>query len=626
MPYTQGMATACRICPRCLAEYDAAQTHCASDGRKLVETDPDWSPEIKRTIDDKVTLIGQLGSGGMGTVYRAIQHSMEREVAVKVLNPELCRDEEVSNRFIQEATAASHLMHPHVITLFDFGRSESGELYIIMELLKGHTLGETLSRTGRLSAGRALRIATQICAALKSAHDAGLVHRDLKPDNVFLCPGAGTEKDFVKVLDFGVAKILDARESMLVTQSGAVCGTPAYMSPEQVLGQGVDARTDLYALGLVLYEMLSGERPIVGDTPVSVMMAHVHDEAPKLREVMPEAGFPRQLELLLVRTLAKSPDDRPRNASQLKSLLIRAQDAVDTAPISETAHTLETPVSVPTLVGKAQPPNPPSAAAEPASAAVEPASAAAAPVSEEPPAVLSDAPPSRYRFLLFVAVVALLILGAFQLGQWLSDSSPEPPPEGSRADAGGSGPVVAPRPNEVPSAPAKVESGPSSTEPAERRPAEGESRPEVDRKPAPAAVAAEAQASSASAASPAPQPEIKGAAPTSPTPVEAVQPTGLGSVGTPPKVRTTRIVTVPAGAEVWEGKVRLGKTPLDLSLPKGDQVRRLQVRRKGYTTIPKPLRADTPDQVLVRMSRRKRPKKAKKTPAFVDKPGPHFAK
>jgi eukaryotic-like serine/threonine-protein kinase len=273
-------------------------------------------------------------------VYRAVQHSMEREVALKLLKRSLSDDRTIVRRFLQEAKGASKLNHPNVITLFDFGQTEDGELYIVMELLEGESLQDLLQREKRLSTSRTVAIMSQVCDALQAAHDAGVIHRDLKPDNVHVISGAGQMGEFIKVLDFGIAKVAAAQHTSQLTQTGSVCGTPAYMSPEQAMGQEIDSRSDVYATGILLYEMLSGQPPFVAETPVALMMAQVRDLPLPLSKTQPGLNIRPELDALLLETLAKKPEDRPQSAAILKDRLTRILDGpatirtIDTGPVS----------------------------------------------------------------------------------------------------------------------------------------------------------------------------------------------------------------------------------------------------------------------------------------------------
>ncbi len=279
----------------------------------------DTSDLIGRIFDSRYQITALVGRGGMGTVYKAVHVAMNQTVALKVLHREMSQDERQVQRFYQEARASSRLKHPNTIKVFDFGRSDEGHLYLAMEFLEGQTLTQLLRREGVLPVRRALNIVRQVAKALAEAHMNGLVHRDLKPDNIFITQIYG-EEDFVKVLDFGIAKFLQGHpESEALTQAGLVCGTPLYLSPEQALGRTLDGRSDLYSLGVILYEMLAGNPPFRAETPVALVMRHIHDAPPPLGG--PAGGIPDPVRALVFSLLDKDRDHRPASAEALIGLI-----------------------------------------------------------------------------------------------------------------------------------------------------------------------------------------------------------------------------------------------------------------------------------------------------------------
>lgn len=294
-------------------------------------------------MDGRFTIVRWLGSGGWGTVYAARQHSVDREVAIKVLHPQRQADPMHRKRFLREARAASRLKHANTITVHDYGHTEDGDAYIVMELLEGRSLAEAIEESAPMSPERAVGIALKVCESLIEAHEAGVVHRDLKPDNVFL--GVGDDIETVKVLDFGVASIREAQEEARLTQTGSAPGTPMYMSPEAAQGLGSDARTDLYSLGVILYEMLAGRAPFGEGTVVSVLLAHVQQEPPPLGE-----SVPPEIAAVVARLLAKRPDDRPSSAR-----VVRAELAAAIGSVVETADTMLAPTPFKTTPVEALP-------------------------------------------------------------------------------------------------------------------------------------------------------------------------------------------------------------------------------------------------------------------------------
>jgi eukaryotic-like serine/threonine-protein kinase len=270
-------------------------------------------PPIGRVLAGQFRIESLLGQGGMGSVYRGTQLSVNRAVAIKLITATSPDQEELVKRFRREAEATARLSHPNTVRLFDFGVSDTHELYMIMELLEGCDLAAHLQNCGSMPLTEALHVARQVLCALSEAHTLGIVHRDLKPGNVFLSRVQGGEI-FVKVMDFGIAGIEQARDTQRLTRTGAVIGTPAYMSPEQAQGRAVDTRSDLYSLGVMLFEMLTGRLPFEADTFVSLLLAHVTQPPPRLAEVVPDFPQLAAVQGLLDLLLAKTPEARPANA------------------------------------------------------------------------------------------------------------------------------------------------------------------------------------------------------------------------------------------------------------------------------------------------------------------------
>jgi eukaryotic-like serine/threonine-protein kinase len=275
-------------------------------------TPPPGDPYTGKVIGERYRLLDRIGEGGMGAVYRAEHTLMRKTVACKLLHGELGRLEDMVRRFEREAQSASRLSHPNIISVTDFGRAASGELYLVMEYVPGLCLADVIHEARYLPVPRALAITRQILSALAHAHAQGVVHRDLKPANVMLTPSAeGRDAETVKILDFGVAKMTQglAPGDRPLTQTAMVFGTPSYMSPEQATGQEVDPRTDLYACGVILYEMLTGRKPFVAKDLVKVLAMQVTARPPSFAEAAPEVQLPAALEAVVMRALEK---DRTR--------------------------------------------------------------------------------------------------------------------------------------------------------------------------------------------------------------------------------------------------------------------------------------------------------------------------
>lgn len=276
---------------------------------------------LGRTWAGRYEILEFVGRGGMGLVFKARQIQMDREVALKVVHRKLCTEQKQVQRFQQEARTSSKLNHPNSIRVYDYGATEDGRLFMAMEFLRGLTLGQLLLREGPQHPERVVHIARQMFKSLAEAHQLGLVHRDLKPENIFICDIYG-ETDFVKVLDFGIAKAIGPHaEGANLTQTGFICGTPRYLSPEQALGQDVDGRSDLYSVGVLMYEMLSGRPPFIGENPISIVMKHVHDDPPPLGGLERHGALGRKLTWLIDRLLEKNPARRATPADRIVAYL-----------------------------------------------------------------------------------------------------------------------------------------------------------------------------------------------------------------------------------------------------------------------------------------------------------------
>ncbi|MEE2757069.1 MAG: serine/threonine-protein kinase [Myxococcota bacterium] len=270
---------------------------------------------VGTTLGGRYQLNEVIGRGGMGTVYAAEQPSVGRTVAVKVLNQEFTENPMVVRRFHQEAQAASKLTHPNTISVYDFGETD-GSLYIVMEHLVGETLKSLLKRTGRLELNRTCLIMSQVLKSIAQAHEAGVVHRDLKPDNIFITR-IDDGSEFVKVLDFGVAKLRKADDSdTTLTQMGAVFGTPKYMAPEQTQNISVDGRADLYSVGILLYELLLGSVPFDGENPLAILMDHANRSPATFEDVDPEHGYHPAVQSVVMKALEKDRDSRYASARE----------------------------------------------------------------------------------------------------------------------------------------------------------------------------------------------------------------------------------------------------------------------------------------------------------------------
>ncbi|MCA1616052.1 MAG: protein kinase [Acidobacteria bacterium] len=311
-------------CPKCGRTFEDANTLCPSDGSVLARTK---DALVGRTLADKYRVEERISEGGMGTVYRGTHILMEKAVAIKVLHPSLAADEKIVARFTREARAASRISHPHALTVTDFGENEDGIVFLVMEYLRGQTLKQIVRAGGPMELERVVGIARQIAGALDAAHAEGVVHRDLKSDNIMLCDTGGTGGDWAKVLDFGIAKIQEPEggHDAELTAPNLIIGTPQYMSPEQCSNvSGIDYRSDIYSLGIILFEMLAGHVPFTGDSATGIMLKHVQEQPPSLlaeRDDVPEA-----VGAVIARALAKLPEHRQQSAGELSEALALAAE------------------------------------------------------------------------------------------------------------------------------------------------------------------------------------------------------------------------------------------------------------------------------------------------------------
>ena len=317
-----------RFCSNCglsFASFDTPTEHIESGAKTLPAADP----LIGHVLDGKYELLARLGEGGMGAVYRARRKMIGDEVAVKVLLQKYVAETAAVERFRREARAAAMLRHPNVVAIYDFGeaRGDDAPAYIVMELVEGHSLRDLLKREGKLKPERAVHLMRQICAGVGAAHRRGIWHRDLKPDNIIVAaPDEDNESETVKVVDFGIAKLRDFIGEFTLTQTGAVIGTPYYMSPEQCKGETLDARSDVYSLSAVLYEMLNGAPPFTARTSTGVVAKHLTETPPPLEK---DLKVPPALEAVIMKALAKDADARQQDASAFAREIQTAMQATE---------------------------------------------------------------------------------------------------------------------------------------------------------------------------------------------------------------------------------------------------------------------------------------------------------
>jgi serine/threonine protein kinase len=516
-------------CPACGA-YTRHGGVCQRDGSPLEPCDG---------VVDRYQLTDQVGVGGMGTVYKAVHTLLDnRVVAIKLLHRQLSQNPEVVNRFFREARAASRAENEHIVEVIDFGVSDEGDSFLVMEFLEGPSLRD-LMEEGPLPLRRALAIGVQIAEGLYAAHRRGIVHRDLKPENVVLIRRNGNE--FAKLLDFGIAKLTEQQETG-ITVAGMVVGTPTYMSPEQAGGETVDHRTDIYALGTILYEMLTGRPPFVGDTTKEVLLCQLTQPPQPPRQLRPE--IPDTVETVILRALHKDREQRPqtmlRFAYELRDALLKKRKAALEA---------------------GEPSSNRSAAGGPTDDSAElEALRPNALLDEDPLETTLDVqlPPSLKRLLPVLGLGAGLVLGIL-ITVLLMRTDAKPPRAAGGTVGGGAAATTSP-----PTASRQDAAAPTASV-----------RPDAGH-----AVAVRRTPDRSEVARPAHRPR-RG---------QRRHPAHAGrrahphrKAEQPPPVSTSRtkatVASIPANAEVYDGETRLGRTPLKVG---SDQARKLTVHTLGY--------------------------------------------
>ncbi|HET7542333.1 MAG TPA: protein kinase [Polyangiaceae bacterium] len=321
---SDGRAARATACPLCGQQFSADGRFCPFDGeplRPVAERAPVSDPLLGSVVDERYEIVALLGEGGMGIVYCARHCALGKRFALKALRKDLATDREIAARFMQEARTAASISHPGLVEIIDFGKLHTGQPYFVMELLEGQSLAQLVRRGGPLPAARAIDIVRQIADALGAAHERSIVHRDLKPDNIHVSPAAAG-RDRVTIVDFGLAKVMGASR---LTRAGMVFGTPHYMSPEQAQGDPTDHRADIYALGVVMYEMFTGRVPFEADSYMGVLTKHMYMEPtpPSKLVGIEKLGV---LEDIILRCLEKKPDYRYQTMRELRADLDLALD------------------------------------------------------------------------------------------------------------------------------------------------------------------------------------------------------------------------------------------------------------------------------------------------------------
>jgi eukaryotic-like serine/threonine-protein kinase len=312
---TQPAVAVLKVCPHCGTEYETAARFCPADGTALRPKGSDSL--IGSVLAERYHILKRIGEGGMGRVYLGEHVKMNRQCAIKVMSPSLVNDAESASRFAREASSAARIIHPNVAAVFDYGESE-GLVYLVMEYVDGEPLSRLLAREAPFALERAVEIARQIADGLGAAHELGIVHRDLKPDNI-LVTRSKSGREIAKVVDFGIAKAMQEGAGEALTRTGLVIGTPEFMSPEQLLGDPIDARSDLYALGCILHLMLTAAPAFDAPTREQMIKRRLSENPPHAQELDP--GIPDSIDRVIVKLLARTPDERYGSAAEVRDAL-----------------------------------------------------------------------------------------------------------------------------------------------------------------------------------------------------------------------------------------------------------------------------------------------------------------
>jgi serine/threonine protein kinase len=559
-----------RFCPRCGTRFLAGEPFCPHDGSATQEL-PD-EPQVDSlpgsVVDGRYKIEKRIGEGGMGIVYSATHAMLGKKLALKVLRSEVARDQDVVQRFITEAQAATSIGHENIIDISDFGRLPDRTVYFVMEYLDGEPLTKLIRRGGSIPVREAVHIIRQIASALGAAHTRGIVHRDLKPDNVYLIKrGGAAAANFVKVLDFGIAKVGGA--SSKLTKTGMVFGTPHYMSPEQAAGQTVDQRTDIYALGVIMYEMFVGKVPFDADTFMGILTKHMFE--PPIPPSQASSGSGNRLgalEDITLKALQKKPEHRYQSMAELLADLDRVASGGQ--------------VAIGRQGGAATPDNL-ADALEPPSRTEMRLSTPSPPFDAHPPqAGTTDAPQTQKRGLplVLLGAAALLVVGvlvggaAFLLARngIFGGSQSGEASATAREDAQA---AAAAAPSSFPGAP-----------------------------PFPGAPAAAAQPAPV-----VPAPVVPAAVPVPGLPQANSSPIGAAVAPTPPvpgmpsPADLLWVESAPEGAEVYQAGALIGNTPLQLARPTGPVQLSLEVRAPGHRAQEIRLSAMTPPRLRVQLER-----------------------
>ena len=423
-------------CPHCHAPITADARFCGACGKATSPTESD--PRIPlaavaelagKEIAGRYRILTKLGEGGMGAVYRGEQISLRRAIAVKLLRPELSANPTLLRRFSAEAEAVAKLSHPNTVNVYDFGQDTDGSLFIAMEYIEGRSLRSVIAKEGPLAPARALAIAVQVAASLADAHAHNIVHRDLKPDNVML-QERGRQRDVVRVLDFGIAKLRDDSRAtqQAMTQAGDMLGTPQYMAPEQIKGDAVDGRCDVYALGCMIYEMITARLPFEASSIMAMLSKHLLEAPVPPSQRRPDLAIAPAIDQLVLAAMAKDPAQRPATmelyGEQIAAVL--ATLPAPSAPI--TAQPAPIPIAVTPLPHPVVTPPKPAPVVSAPAPYVPPAIPPTTRVPDRAPPPVAKAPAARSRVPLYVGLAVLLAAGGGIAAYFATRDKPAPTP------------------------------------------------------------------------------------------------------------------------------------------------------------------------------------------------------
>ena len=408
-----------KICPQCSEEYPLDVRFCAKDGSTLKLQGGGSADLVGSIIADRYHVLRKLGEGGMGQVYLAEHVKMGRKSAVKVMNPGMGSDADAVSRFNREAANASRISHPNVAAVYDFGETSDGVIYLAMEFIEGPPLTKLIEQHGALAPMRAAEITRQASEALAVAHDMGIVHRDLKPDNIMIAK-AREGGDLVKVVDFGIAKAAN-NDAQKVTKTGLVVGTPEYMSPEQLAGDKLDGRSDIYSLALVAFNMLTGKLPFPADTVQESMIMRLTDKPRTLSEMKPNAAWTAEVQAVLDRALQRDASQRYQSAADFGRDLLRAMRQMPESVVAEGATQVLGATPIPTDV-------PATRVARSSSATVAVDAVASKPVPKGSTPAASSAAPAAKKKMPVAAIAAglVVVLGGGVAALTMRGRSPSP--------------------------------------------------------------------------------------------------------------------------------------------------------------------------------------------------------